>query len=263
MVKRKHHQSFPEPEGFRGIFNPRKHVRQHRRQPHFTFGVVPRTMEVEQSHPSKKQKQHNGEARMIPGLGKLEYGFPNTIITKLRYHDVYSYQSTTGGVNSWVLRANGIFDPDYSNTGHQPMYRDTYAGIYDYYVVLGSKIHVDFVSESATNGFCVGIVTSDTPTISTVLNTLAEQNNAVSTITGTVNDGKTSLFMTYSPMENIGMEAEDDLSTLTTVGSDPSTVQYYGIWIATSDAVTTAKCTIKATIEYTVKFATLSKPAQN
>lgn len=219
-------------------------------------------MEVDSGSAAKRQK-HDGEARMIPGLGKLEYGFPNSIITKLRYHDVFSYQSTTGGVTPWILRANGIFDPDYSNTGHQPLYRDTYAGIYDYYVVLGSKLHVEFCSESATVGFNVGIVTSDTPTISTVLNTLAEQNNAVSTMTGTVNAGCKSLFMTYSPMENIGTEAEDDLSTLTAVGSDPSVTQYYGIWIASSDAASTAKCTIKAYIEYTVKFATLSKPVQN
>lgn len=260
MVKRKSH---PVHHGAAHL-GDFMHVSKKHRRAHFKSGHVPHTsgMEVEGA-PRAKRDKRDSEAQMIPGLGRLEYGFPNSITTKLRYHEVFSYQSNTGGVTSWILRANGIFDPDYSNTGHQPLYRDTYAAIYDYYVVLGSKIHVEFCSESATVGFNVGIVASDTPTISTVLNTLAEQNNAVSTMIGTVNAGTKTLFMTYSPMENIGAQAEDDLSTLTPVGVDPTTTQYYGIWIASSDATSTAKCTIKTYVEYTVKFATLSKPVQN
>lgn len=223
---------------------------------HFTSG-----MEVD-SVQTKRQKR-DGEARMIPGLGPLEYGFPNSITTKLRYCSNYSYTSTTGAVAPYILRANGIFDPDYSNVGHQPLYRDTYAGIYDYYVVLGSKIVVEFCSESATVGFVVGICASDTPTISTTLDTLCEMNNSVSSLIGTTNAGTKTLFMTYSPQENLGAQGEDDLSMLTAVGSDPATTQYFGIFIAAADATSTAKCTIKTTIEYTVKFATLSKPTQN
>lgn len=241
---------------FHPYANRKNLVKAHHVTAHFTSG-----MEVD-SVQTKRQKR-DGEARMIPGLGALEYGFPNSITTKLRYCSNYSYTSTTGAVTSYILRANGIFDPDYSNVGHQPLYRDTYAGIYDYFVVLGSKIHVEFISESATVGFVVGICASDTPTISTTLDTLCEMNNSVSKLIGSVNTPGTSLFMTYSPQENLGAQGEDDLSMLTPVGSDPSTSQYYGVFIAAADSVSTAKCTIKTTIEYTVKFSTLSKPTQN
>lgn len=218
-------------------------------------------MEVDSASAKRQKRDH--EARMIPGLGSLEYGFPNSITTKLRYHGQYIYTSTTGAPAPWIFRANGLFDPDYSNVGHQPLYRDTYANIYDYYVVLGAKITVRFHSNSATSGFLCGIVASDTPTISTTVDTLCEQNNAVHAVIGNISSPGTTLFMTYSPLENLGAQGEDDLSMLTPVGSDPSTTQYFGIWVATSDATTTAGCVVDATVEYTVKFSTLSKPTQN
>lgn len=235
-----------------------KHKKQ--KKAHFTFGHV--GMEVTEGGGHKRQK-NNHEAEMIPGLGPLEYGFPNSIITKLRYHDIFVYNSTTGAPAPLILRANGLFDPDYSNTGHQPLFRDNYASIYDYYVVLGSKVTVTFQSNSATSPFICGIVTSDTPTISTTLDTLCEQNNAVHTVIGNMSAPNKTLFMTYSPLENIGAVGEDDLSMLTAVGNDPSVVQYFGVWVATADATTTAGCIVDFTIEYTVKFATLSKQVQN
>lgn len=252
--KRKHHP-FSRGEG--------PHSKKHRTA-QVTFG----TMEVEAAghghHASKKAK--HAEAQLIPGLGPLEYGFPNSIITKLRYHDYFSFTSTAGGSGINIWRANGIFDPDYTNVGHQPLYRDTYAGIYDFYTVIGSKINVTFQSESATVGALVGIIGSDTPTISTTIDTLCEMNNAVSDIVGSVNAGSKSLFMTYSPMEQLGSNVKDDNSTMTAVGADPSTGEgtfYYGVWIAAADSTSTVKVTVKLQIEYTVKFTYLSKPVQN
>lgn len=264
MVKRKH---YDPPAGYGGIWNPRKHIRQHRRQAHFEFGHVPTTMEIDAGgHHADKKAKHNHEAQLIPGLGPLEYGFPNSIITKLRYNDYFSFTSTTGGVGLNIWRANGIFDPDYTNIGHQPLYRDTYAGIYDFYTVLGSKITVHYQSESATVGALIGIVGSDTPTLSTTINTLCEMNNTVSELIGSVNAGGKNLFMTYSPMEQLGSNVKDDNSTMTSVGADPTSGEgtfYYGVWVASADGSSTVKVTVKIQIEYTVKFTYLSKPVQN
>jgi len=221
-------------------------------------------MEVDSGAAKRHKSQH--EARMIPGLGPLEYGFPNSIITKIRYCDEFSYNSNLAGVASNIWRANGIFDPDYTNIGHQPLYRDNFAAIYDFYTVLGSKITVHFQSESATLGAFVGIVGSDTPSISTTRATLREMNNAVSTIIGSVNNGSKTLTMTYSPEEQLGANVKDDSSSMTSVGADPTAGEgqyYYGVWAATADSASTCKITVQIEIEYTVKFTYLSKPTQN
>ena len=68
---------------------------------------------------SDKPKSH--EAHMVPGLGKLEWGFPNSLITTLRYCDGFKKSVTDGGTASQIFRANGLYDPDYTNAGHQPI----------------------------------------------------------------------------------------------------------------------------------------------
>lgn len=225
---------------------------------HFTTG-----MEVD-SVATKRQKRQS-EAQMIPGLGALEYGFPNSIITQLRYCDYMQLNSTSGASTSQLYRANGIFDPDYTNVGHQALYRDAYAAIYDYYTVLGSKMTVTFQSRSATLGFIVGLQGSDTPTLTSTVSTWMEQNNGVHTIIGPQNSGSKTLFITYSPTENLGSDVKDDNSSLTAVGSDPGSGQayYFGILAAVEDAVSTGQVTVMIEVEYTVKFCTLSKRAQD
>lgn len=212
----------------------------------------------------KKRAKH--EAQMIPGLGPLEWGFPNSIITTLRYCDFYGLTSTTGGSTAQVFRANGIFDPDYTGAGHQPMYRDNWANIYDYYTVLGSKITVTYHSRSSTQGFIIGCIGTDSPSITSTVTSWMENNNAVSGLLGNVNCQPVTLSMTYSPEENLGSNAKDDGSSMTAVGADPSSGEgqfYFAITAATEDGATTASLTAKVQIEYTVKFTYLSKQAQN
>jgi hypothetical protein len=218
-------------------------------------------MKGEPDHKRKRQS----EAQLIPGLGALEYGFPNSIITQLRYCDYGSLTSTSGGTASTLWRANGIYDPDYTNTGHQPLFRDAYANVYDYYTVLGSKIKVTFQSRNADYGFVVGLQGSDTPSLTSTVTTWMEQNNGVHTLVGNKNTGNKTLFMTYSPEEVLGSDTKDDNSSLTGVGSDPGSAQayYFGLLAATEDATTTAIIGYIVEIEYTVKFTVLARRAQD
>jgi len=220
-------------------------------------------MDTNEGGASKRPKQSH--AKMIPGLGPLEWGAPNSIITTLRYCDFFQLTSTTGGTVSNVFRANGIFDPDYTGGGHQPLFRDAWVGLYDYYTVLGSKITVEYQSRNATNGFIVALQGSDTPTLTSTVSTWMEQNNGVHTLLGNANTGSKTLTMTYSPDENLGAHMKDDQSSMVGTGSDPGSQQayYFGILAATEDAATTAIVTVAVQIEYTVKFATLTKRAQD
>lgn len=69
-------------------------------------------------------------------------GFPARLRTKLRYVETPSITNTAGVINSYVFAANGLFDPNITQAGHQPMYFDQYMTVYDHYKVLGSKISV-------------------------------------------------------------------------------------------------------------------------
>ena len=213
---------------------------------------------------AKRAKNH--EAHMIPGLEPRKiYGFPNSIITKMRYCDVLSLSGTTGAIATNAFRANSIFDPDSSGVGHQPLYHDTYAAIYDQYVVLGSKITVTFLSRTGAVCFLAGIVCDDDSTFSSTTSTRLEQNNSVTIGCGPVTSGceVNTLTATFSPYEAFGVDATDDGSSSTSFGSNPTEEWFYGVWIQAADAGSTTVVDIKVEIEYTVKCSELKTPTQS
>lgn len=55
--------------------------------------------------------------------------------------------AAAGLTQGYTFRANGLYDPDYTGGGHQPMYRDELAAQYDKYTVVSSWIKVTFVPD--------------------------------------------------------------------------------------------------------------------
>jgi len=211
---------------------------------------------------AKKRKLH--EAQLIPGVdGHRTWGFPNTLITKLRYGDVFTKTSTTGAIAFNTFVANSIFDPDVTGVGHQPMYRDTYATIYNQYVVIGSKITVHFMPQAdsaGTSNFIVGITGDDNNAFPTSVTDKMEQNNSVWTTTGAVGSDPRILTMTFEPNECFGIDAKSDGSAQTAQASNPTELWCFGVWAHVIDATRTAKIDFAVEIEYTVKFSELITP---
>lgn len=83
----------------------------------------------------------------------------------LRYYDVAQQLSAAAGfVASRFFIANGLFDPDISGSGHQPMGFDQMMAVYTTYHVIRSTITVTGLPE--LNGACLGIYLSpDTTSI--------------------------------------------------------------------------------------------------
>ena len=75
--------------------------------------------------------------RRLPPLG-----FPKSKKVRLRYVQTFSLDAPGSGIATRYFRANGMFDPDASVGGHQPLYFDQYMAGYDHYTVIGSKIKV-------------------------------------------------------------------------------------------------------------------------
>lgn len=77
---------------------------------------------------------------------------PTRMVAKLRYAD--HHQITWGSVlteNDYIYRANSLFDPDLTGSGHQPRGFDQYMQMYDHYTVVGAKCTVTFTNESTSN----------------------------------------------------------------------------------------------------------------
>lgn len=201
---------------------------------------------------------------MIPGVdGRLQFAFPKKIITILRYADSQQQSSTAGGISTIIYRLNGPFDPDVTFTGHQPLYWDQYAGIYQNYRVLGARIVVDFApAQSTTAGpWNIGIVGNiSSSSLGTVPSLRQEMNDSVTDLI-TRDGGSRSLAMTYSPEISLGRPAGDD-----TVGALVTTLptqQYFAhVWV---NDISGANSVVyhRVDIEYTIEFFGLNIPTQS
>lgn len=93
-----------------------------------------------------KKKQKIVRFRRSLPLG----GFPERKAVRLRYVDFVGLDATANGSATPTLhhfRANSLYDPDQSSSGHQPRGFDEHALLYDHYTVIGSKIKVTFESD--------------------------------------------------------------------------------------------------------------------
>lgn len=256
----------PRKRGHLRMFSPMAHDPHSKRRKLKHNRIIRFAMEGESPAQRESQKINKYEARLIPGIdGNTIFGFPNSIITKIRYCDQIVITSTLGVLGTYLFAANSIFDPDQTGIGHQPLFRDNFANIYNYYVVLGSKITCTFLSDTpAQTPWIVGITGDDNGTSSTVLATRMELNNSVSRLMPPYGSGDAvqTLEMTYEPNRNLGVNAEGDGTARTAVGSDPTDVWYYSLFAATLNA-STLGCYVKVEIDYTVKFSELVSQTQN
>lgn len=94
---------------------------------------------------SKKKFQRRYKKKKTLGNGPPT---PPSLVRKLRYTDTIFLNPTTGSVATHWFSANGLFDPDITGAGHQPLGFDQYMTMYDHYKVLGSKINVTVLPNS-------------------------------------------------------------------------------------------------------------------
>jgi hypothetical protein len=95
---------------------------------------------------------------------------------KLTYADHASYDPTATVVAYNTYRANGLYDPDYTSTGHQPLGYDQWSALYFCWVVPYVDVEMTLTPGSTdTQGVCYGFLWQSTPTIvSTDVNVLRE-----------------------------------------------------------------------------------------
>lgn len=181
----------------------------------------------------------------------------------LRYVDVVSVNAGSAAIASHVFRANSIFDPDFTSTGHQPLMRDEYALLYASYRVISSKIKVTPVASTTTNVVpsFYGVFRDDDSVLTYSLGTsiiedqrnkgtwgmVAEQLDSSSKKHGT----RSTSFNAKRDLGNDGQNATHEQATNPT-GIDAT--QYYQLWsssIAGNDPPTT---NFLVQIDYIVEF---------
>jgi len=180
----------------------------------------------------------------------LGLGFPKMIKITHKYHDTINVVCTSGIVQSQIFRANGLNDPDYTGSGHQPLFFDEMASIYDHYTVIGSKIKVTFAPSTATTQPCmVGIYTDDDVATLTNVSNIIEQGTTKYLCTGFDQTPKT-LTCGWSAKKVFGGSVMADSELQGTATTDPGEAQLFRLFVRSMDGISTAGIWANVTIEY-------------
>jgi len=67
------------------------------------------------------------------------YPLGSSRVSKLVYHEIFTIDPGASSVGVYAFRANGMYDPNYTSTGHQPYGFDQLMALYKHYAVLGSR----------------------------------------------------------------------------------------------------------------------------
>lgn len=124
-------------------------------------------------------------------------GFPKKLTATLKYHEQIYLPSLTGSYSVMNFCLNGLFDPNLSGVGHQPLYFDQYMAIYNHYTVIGAKVKVTLFQSTTSASVPFKSVLYENPdtTLSiTDMSTLAEQSKSSSSV---LINGTTPRYMTH------------------------------------------------------------------
>lgn len=174
-------------------------------------------------------------------------------IVKMRYSEDINISAGTL-LGAYDFRANSIFDPNLSGTGHQPLSHDQWGNFYDHYVVLGAKMTVCFTSTSSTDSAFASVALQDTNNTMTSQSQIREQPRSRWTlipIQGGNNQRKLSCF--YSAKKFFGAKSVVTWDKLGAVfGANPSEDALFRIFYQNASGTSAIPLVVNVIIDYIV-----------
>jgi hypothetical protein len=159
--------------------------------------------------------------------------FPARVLKRLRYSDNFNLAGASGVVASYVFAANGLFDPNITGTGHQPMGFDQLMLSYNHYIVTECRATVLFRNNSGA-GCCpqVSIKVDAGSTPSTVVNTILEfglNDHTVLEAAGTMGANKVlSAAVSIKQFEGV-QDVVDNIDFRGSVAANPAEITYFHV----------------------------------
>lgn len=225
-----------------------------------------------------KRRFHSGKRNYSSVVTKtLSSGFPTRYLTKLKYvESVIIDPPTAGQLGYYVFRANSIYDPNVTGTGHQPSGRDIFAGVYKNYMVVGSKITARFLSSETTNQVIAihGIkVSADSSLTNPYASDLIENGNVRYKMMNykAPTQGYTPLNTTiakWSGRKWFGWKdwRDNTAQYSSPMSTNPAEQVYYIVFVGDAnyaESLNLMPCALTVTIEYIVSFSEQIEQIEN
>lgn len=159
---------------------------------------------------------------------------------------------------NYIFSANGLYDPNITGTGHQPLGFDQLMAMYNHYVVIGAVIKVQFWNEDATFTQLVSLSIQASATAPITATNLIEQGRCKWLTLGVANSGtdRGVLTLKVNPTKFLGRSKPLSDPDLKGDSSNNPAEQAYFTLLCTPNNNTQNSSQVRcsATIDYTVMF---------
>lgn len=104
------------------------------------------------TEPSSQLVASTKRARNLVRRREVNVGktpIPRQLRNTLKYCQIVTITVNASGIGSTVLSCNGLYDPNITGAGHQPLYYDQMVALYNHYRVTASRLEVQFIPQSS------------------------------------------------------------------------------------------------------------------
>ena len=195
------------------------------------------------------------------GFRRNTNGVPAKLTTTLKYCQHTALNPSVGGVVGHTFAANGLYDPDITATGHQPMGYDQISVLYNRYTVTAVRMKVSHLQMNNTTAVpgAFGIIFNDDVNLSagTAFRTCAEQRNVSKLVfaSNQIYSGSESVSMSQNIGQYFGhkgsLVGEGDYSART--NTNPARICYLTLFYG-NDLATAGQTEFLIQLEYDVTF---------
>lgn len=203
-----------------------------------------------------RRKYRYKKYKTISNTGSVARPFGQSQMARHRYATDFTLNPGVGGTTAArIFSANGLYDPDVTGTGHQPLGFDQMQALFNEYLVLGSKIQLKmWNSSTATALQFVGVRHSNSTTVSGTYTDLVE-NGAMKyrNLTPVSAGGKSYAMIVHqcNPGKMQGVKDLRDEVSLRGVGNtNPSSEYYWQIFAGATAGQDTGPVYCQVVLEY-------------
>lgn len=184
--------------------------------------------------------------------------FPNRKIVSLNYADTFTLNvGVSGNLSSYRIACNGLYDPDITATGHQPLGFDQLSPFYAKMTVIGSHITAIFTPSLATTnqGYVCGIHRNPNLTSApSSFQTYLENGNArmQTFMFGNTGGKAPQITHTFSTKKHMSVTNPlDEPNLASTASSNPTTLAGYDVFYQPADQSTdTESVVVNIRVQY-------------
>lgn len=204
------------------------------------------------TYPKRKYTTKRRVGYVVPVNRGVRTGFPLKMKIAHKYVETLSLISTSGALSQYNFSANGMYDPNLTGVGHQPLYFDQMTALYNHYTVIGSKIKVNIVpTASGQSPSTFAVYLNDDASNVTNMGTVREYNNAkFITFPADCNENK-YVSSRWSMKKAFGKGGSLANSLMRgSISSNPQEYQAYTLSFQSVDLASTTSVYITVVIEY-------------